>query len=1659
MTTSASDTDSEAPSAATAQGTATTQVVFIDSRTPDIADLLAGLAPGEQAFVLDPTQDGLQQIAQILATDHLSDLSSISLVGHGASGQMLLGSTVLDEGDLGAHASDLAQIGAALSASGDLSLYGCDVAQGAQGREFIADLSQGLGGTDVAAATHLVGSADLGGSFALDASTGAPVGANPSPFTAQSLAAYEGVLATPQANAIQGDPDVFILSNSGGTHNQLQSAGDTGTYPATPATYFTDGSNEPGGVLNTNTTRVTLDPANNVYFLTVENDTGGATSVNKVVSGALSQLGSGTPSLTTLYSDNAPNQSNLDGSSEAANIEGLALDPVGKAAYFTEGDQFKSVSYSGGSASTLGTASGTPNYLIGLALDAPDHTAYFGAREEVITTVATAHGSKYTTTAQNALWKDANIQTPGQALSKLPLATGNGAGQLPGVIEDVALDPGRQYLYITTGSTAGSADGIYKYALTGNSSGAVTTVYSVPSTMEQTFGDIVVDAQGKYYVSVEINNTSGGIFVGSTSGGTPREFVQVPLASDGGGAEPIDAAVDLPPTLTLGSPNYSQALQGGPALQLMTGLPTASEPSGGDLAGATISLGGSYKSSDVLSVTAGGNITAFYNAGTLTLSGVDTVAHYEQVLESLTYQDTGTDASTGYHPTRTASVTLTDGLLTSAAVTQTVTIDRAPTAATHTASVAAGATTSASSAIDTDPDADTLTVTALTGGTVGAARAGTYGTLTLSANDTYSYAATNAAALASAPTGSHPTDSFTYTVSDGLGGTTSETLKFTIDRAPAVVNQSHALLASGAVTETAANGALASDTDPDGDTLTLAQVTPAGGAAMAVASSGTTTINGTYGALVIGADGHYTYTPGATGGEQSALAAVSGSHPIDTFALAIGDSGGPAVAAETLSFNIDRAPTATTHTVSLAAGASASASSAVDSDVDGDALTVTALSGGTPGTALAGTYGTLTLNANDTYSYAAGNASAIAAAPAGSHPIDSFTYTVSDGLGGTTSEMLRFTIDRAPLLGGLSSAVSYTQGASAVTLSAGATTSDPDGDMIGSATIAIAAAQAGDVLSAVVTGSSITASYNSTTGVLSLSGADTAAHYQQVLDSIAFSASMETAATYSPAVSRTISFQTTDALGLASLGGSETVNLNVVFADTAASVASKLDSLQANVASVSSITITDGAPLAITAAQDSSDAMALAKIAGPYMLDVTGVAGQPYTSFSQSFDAHKLLTSETLSGYSQATYGYASLVESFDTLGRVTQQTYETSSGATVQSNAITYNNDGTSSETVSGFTGEPYTSYTQSFSSTGQLTSETQSGYDMASYGYASVTDTYDSLGRITDQLYKTDTNTTQHEVMFAYSTSDNAYTETVTGVTGTDYTGYSQSFDTNGHLVGETLSGFPASYGYASVVDTFDSSGRVTSQAYEDSSGATERSVSLSYSTSDNSFTETVTGVTGQDYTGYSQSFDTNGHMSGETLSGYDMATFGYASVVETFDTMGRLTGQTFETNTNTVQHSVAIAYNSDSSHAVTYSGIQGQSFTGYTQDFDASNTLLAEQITNTDGSRTDDAFANDQTFASVSVNQSQNAVGTAETFVIAAGFAEVTINGYQPGQDSFDISSSLFADFNALIAHATPDGANATLITYDAQESFVILGATIAQLQSHSSDFHFV
>ena len=110
-----------------------------------------------------------------------------------------------------------------------------------------------------------------------------------------------------------------------------------------------------------------------------------------------------------------------------------------------------------------------------------------------------------------------------------------------------------------------------------------------------------------------------------------------------------------------------------------------------------------------------------------------------------------------------------------------------------------------------------------------------------------------------------------------------------------------------------------------------------------------------------------------------------------------------------------------------------------------------------------------------------------------------------------------------------------------------ASVSDLDGDNIASASVSVGAGfHAGDRLSATTNGTAITSSYNSATGVLTLSGADTAAHYQQVLDSVAFSAPVETAASYvGESGSRTLSLTASDG-SASSPVQSETVAVGVV---------------------------------------------------------------------------------------------------------------------------------------------------------------------------------------------------------------------------------------------------------------------------------------------------------------------------------------------------------------------------------------------------------------------------------------------------------------------------------------------------------------------------------
>src|SRR3984885_9440869 len=197
--------------------------------------------------------------------------------------------------------------------------------------------------------------------------------------------------------------------------------------------------------------------------------------------------------------------------------------------------------------------------------------------------------------------------------------------------------------------------------------------------------------------------------------------------------------------------NATDAVQGGAALSLLTSAPNINDPGSTTLASATIKIAnasGNAVAGDKLFVNGiengslGNGVTASWNAttDTLTLSGTASIAVYDTLLSEITFQDTGTDASSGSHPVRTVTWTINDGT-NSYNATSTINVDRAPVASNNTATDAVGtalSTTAASGVLSntSDLDGDSLTITAVSdtahgAGTVGTSLAGMYGHLTL----------------------------------------------------------------------------------------------------------------------------------------------------------------------------------------------------------------------------------------------------------------------------------------------------------------------------------------------------------------------------------------------------------------------------------------------------------------------------------------------------------------------------------------------------------------------------------------------------------------------------------------------------------------------------------------------------------------------------------------------------------------------------------------------------------------------------------------------------------------------------------------------------------------------------------------------------------------
>ncbi|MEN0107345.1 MAG: VCBS domain-containing protein, partial [Pseudomonas sp.] len=334
-------------------------------------------------------------------------------------------------------------------------------------------------------------------------------------------------------------------------------------------------------------------------------------------------------------------------------------------------------------------------------------------------------------------------------------------------------------------------------------------------------------------------------------------------------------------------------------------------------------------------------------------------------------------------------------------------------------------------------------------GSIGGPVAGLYGSLTIAANGAYTYAVdSNNAAVKALPAGATLTEVFTYQIVDSSGLPARAQLIITVvgvNDIPTTVNDiGNAVEAGGTFNGTPGvnptGNVLSNDSDPDGTPLTVTAIQTSGGTVGTVGQ----VLNGLYGTLTLNANGSYSYV--VNNSLPAVQALLPGSPPLQdvfTYTASDGDVAHPGNQTATLTINIagrNDAPVAVNDTVTaVEAGGvnnnvpgtnpSVSAPGLLGNDTDVDAADGKSITGIRTGSEAAGgaftvvsgsqvvlgTYGTLTVNADGSYTYVVNNSlAAVQALKPGDAPlVELFSYRVADTGGLTDIAQLTINITGA----------------------------------------------------------------------------------------------------------------------------------------------------------------------------------------------------------------------------------------------------------------------------------------------------------------------------------------------------------------------------------------------------------------------------------------------------------------------------------------------------------------------------------------------------------------------------------------------------------------------------------------------------------------------
>jgi VCBS repeat-containing protein len=819
---------------------ASSALYVIDANVDQKDTLIAGLPEGAEVLLLDPSRDGVTQIAEALTGR--SNVGAVHIFAHGEAGALTLGSSVLDAETMNSlYRSTLVGIGSHLSADADIMIYGCNFASGSEGTA-AADLLSALTGADVAASEDLTGAARLGGDWDLEYSAGT-IETN-----AFAFAAYDATLAPPVAvsetystsfntpvsgnvspndSDPENDPLTFSVYQQPG-HGSVSLNSD-GSFTYTPNSGFsgedffiyrvTDNTGSNPNFANASATIIVAPGPNNPPDAV---DDSYSTTVDTPVAG-----------------DVCANDTDADGDTLTHTIAtnpthgSVTLNTDGTFTYtpnsgYTGVDTFTYTSDDGNG--------GTDTATVTVTITAPVNNPPNAVNDSYSTTVDTPVAGDVCTNDTDA---------DGDLLSH-SLTTGPSNGTVTLNTDGTfTYTPNSGYTGVDTftytsddgnGGTDTATVTVTVSGPTNNPPNAVNDSYST-SVNTPVAGDVCTndtDADGDLLSHSLTTGPSNGTVTLNTDGTftyTPNSgYTGVDTftytSSDGNGG--TDTATV---TVTVSGPTNNPPNAVNDSYSTSVNTPVAGDvctndtDADGDTLTHTIATG---PSNGTVTLNTDGTFTYTPNSG---YTGVDTFTYMSSDGNGGT--DTATVTVTVSGPTNNPPNAVNDSYSTSV-----------------NTPVAGDVCTN-----DTDADGDTLTHTIATGPA--------HGTVTLNTDGTFTYTPT---------TGYTGVDTFTYTSNDGNGGTDTATVTVTVsgptNNPPNAVNDSFSTNEDAPVT----GDVCVNDTDADGDTLTHSVAT-----------------NPTHGTLTLNANGTFTYTPnpGYTGTDTFTYTSSDGNGGTDTATVTV----------------------------------------------------------------------------------------------------------------------------------------------------------------------------------------------------------------------------------------------------------------------------------------------------------------------------------------------------------------------------------------------------------------------------------------------------------------------------------------------------------------------------------------------------------------------------------------------------------------------------------------------------------------------------------------------------------------------------------------------------------------------------------------------------